>query len=220
MQEEWRSYKTPSCEIEVSNFGNVRGNKWHNKKVNVESLVVLINGRRCIKNHHFPIFQLVWFVFNGEKPKGYSIHHIDHNKLNDKLDNLVMLSRSEHAKHHALNRTKEHQEKLNKSCIGRKASDKAKQKMSKQRIGRHWFNNGTEEIFCYECPVGFTRGRLVGVMRKVADKHIGNIVWNKGKVGLQQAWNKGITKDSNESMKKISEAKKEYWKNKKGNVNS
>ena len=55
-------------------------------------------------------------------------------------------------------------------------------------------------------------------MRKVADKHIGNVVWNKDKVGLQQAWNKGITKDSNESMKKISEAKKEYWKNKKGNV--
>lgn len=39
-------------------------------------------------------------------------------------------------------------------------------------------------------------------MRKVADKHIGNVVWNKDKVGLQQAWNKGITKDSNESMKK------------------
>jgi very-short-patch-repair endonuclease len=32
-----------------------------------------------------------------------------------------------------------------------------------------------------------------------------NAVWNKGQKGLQVAWNRGLTKDTNESMKKMSE---------------
>ncbi len=35
----------------------------------------------------------------------------------------------------------------------------------------------------------------------------GRIPWNKGKTGLQKAWNKDLTKDSNDSVKKISESK-------------
>jgi len=46
----------------------------------------------------------------------------------------------------------------------------------------------------------------------------GHTPWNKGKKGLQIAWNKGLNKDTNESLrksgKKISEYRKGIWKNK------
>ena len=29
------------------------------------------------------------------------------------------------------------------------------------RTGRHWYNNGKENKFCYECPDGFVPGRLL-----------------------------------------------------------
>lgn len=41
---------------------------------------------------------------------------------------------------------------------GKKLSKEHKRKMSESKKGRHWFNNGKEEKFCYECPEGFVPG--------------------------------------------------------------
>ena len=71
-------------------------------------------------------------------------------------EELVFLTRAEHNKLH-----KE----------GKPLPDDAKKKiaeaMKKQRFGknnpaygRHWYNNGKENKYCYECPSGFTPGRL------------------------------------------------------------
>ena len=44
---------------------------------------------------------------------------------------------------------------------GRKFSKEAKKKMSLQKTGRHWYNDGKINKLCYECPDGFTPGRLL-----------------------------------------------------------
>jgi hypothetical protein len=44
---------------------------------------------------------LVWERVNGQKPKGYEIHHIDENKGNYSLGNLQLLSHSDHQRVHA-----------------------------------------------------------------------------------------------------------------------
>ena len=44
--------------------------------------------------------------------------------------------------------------------IGKKRSEETRKKMGEARKGRHWYNNGKENKFCYECPEGFTPGRL------------------------------------------------------------
>jgi len=49
-----------------------------------------------IKMHVF-----VWERENGEKPKGHDIHHVDEDKGNYKLDNLSLVSHSDHKKIHA-----------------------------------------------------------------------------------------------------------------------
>lgn len=44
--------------------------------------------------------QAVWIFYNGAIPDGYAVHHIDHNKDNNVISNLQLLSHSEHAKVH------------------------------------------------------------------------------------------------------------------------
>lgn len=42
----------------------------------------------------------IWEIINGEIPSGGIIHHKNHNSLDDKEENLVLLSREEHIKQH------------------------------------------------------------------------------------------------------------------------
>ena len=73
--------------------------------------------------------------------------------------------------------------KGNKYALGCKRSDETKKKMSESKKGKliseehknkiseankgnayakgmHWFNNGKENKYCYECPDGFVHGRI------------------------------------------------------------
>lgn len=57
----------------------------------------LVDGNRVL------LHQVVWAEANGytEVPKGHVVHHKDHNKNNNNPDNLELLSRKDHALHHA-----------------------------------------------------------------------------------------------------------------------
>ena len=67
--------------------------------------------------------------------------------------------------------------KGNKYSLGKKRSDEAKKKIGAAKkgkkhsaehnkkigaasIGKHWYNNGKETRFCFECPDGFIPGRI------------------------------------------------------------
>ena len=43
---------------------------------------------------------------------------------------------------------------------GKHLSEVHKNKLSDAHKGRHWYNNGKVDKFCYECPEGFVPGRL------------------------------------------------------------
>lgn len=43
----------------------------------------------------------VWKYHNGEIPKGWDVHHLDHNPANNQLDNLQCMPHGEHKKLHA-----------------------------------------------------------------------------------------------------------------------
>ena len=64
---------------------------------------VYMNGKYpavCIKGKNYHIHRLQWVKYHGEIPEGYVVHHKDENKLNWDIDNLELLSRSEHIKEH------------------------------------------------------------------------------------------------------------------------
>ena len=76
------------------------------------------DGRPYFKRHWIHQWQVHTHIGYEE---GYDIHHLDENKLNNSLSNLVYLTRSEHTKIH------------NKS--GKKLSEETKQKMSEAKKG-------------------------------------------------------------------------------------
>ena len=48
----------------------------------------------------------------------------------------------------------------NNPMYGKKHSEESLKKMSDAFKGRHWYNNGVVQIQSFECPIGFTKGRL------------------------------------------------------------
>ena len=69
--------------------------------------------------------------------------------------------------------SEEHKKKIgetkkgNKNMLGKKHSAESKKRMSEAMKGkniwtrgRHWYNNGKENKYCYECPEGFFPGML------------------------------------------------------------
>lgn len=53
--------------------------------------------RLMLHNHN-------WEKINGKIPIGYEIHHVDFNKINNSIENLQLVTPSEHTKIHALDR--------------------------------------------------------------------------------------------------------------------
>jgi predicted Zn-ribbon and HTH transcriptional regulator len=43
----------------------------------------------------------IWKAANGPIPDGYHVHHVDHDALNNSLDNLACIPKREHIDHHA-----------------------------------------------------------------------------------------------------------------------
>lgn len=51
--------------------------------------------RKNKKRYNRYVHRLVWETFKGEIPKGFEINHIDHNKQNNNLQNLELVTRSQ-----------------------------------------------------------------------------------------------------------------------------
>lgn len=47
------------------------------------------------------LHRAVWEHFNGDIPKGFAVHHKDHDKSNNQIENLVLKQGRDHAKYHA-----------------------------------------------------------------------------------------------------------------------
>lgn len=73
---------------------------------------------------------------HGEIPKGYEIHHVDHNPLNNDLSNLIALPQSEHKKIHKEEITEEQLNKLQKN-LNKNARPRANE-WHKSEVGKEW----------------------------------------------------------------------------------
>ena len=56
--------------------------------------------------------------------------------------------------------SEEHKKKISEANKGHPVSAETKNKLSEVHKGKHWYNNGQINKFCYECPDGFVPGRL------------------------------------------------------------
>ena len=126
----------------------------------------------------YPIHHLQVHTHYGWK-QGMDIHHLDENKLNNALSNLVYLTRSEHMKIHMEGKhfSDEHKRKMSEAHKGRIFSEEAKRKMSEAKSGENhpcygtkfkWINDGIQNRRCpreEDIPEGFVRGMLKNINR-------------------------------------------------------
>ena len=80
--------------IEKTKYAYFNGYKFTKDNNTGYYLSSLINGKR-VRLHRY-----VWEYYNGAIPKGYHIHHKDHNKDNNDIDNLELLTEKEHKQRH------------------------------------------------------------------------------------------------------------------------
>lgn len=57
--------------------------------------------RVSINGKPHAVHRLVWRLHNGAIPKGYEIHHRNEDKLDNRIENLELVSKVEHRKRHA-----------------------------------------------------------------------------------------------------------------------
>ena len=81
----------------------------------------------------------VWEYYNGPIPNGYHIHHIDRNKSNNQIENLILLKESAHRKLHANTLTLNERERR-KENITQRAMPKAKIWHGSEE-GHEWHKN-------------------------------------------------------------------------------
>lgn len=142
---------------------------------NVQELKIA-KGRSYFKSVVVHKIQM-WTNFGWRDGKVWAIHHLDENKLNNSLSNLVYLTRSEHIrlhnkgnkKHLGFHHSEESKKKISESMKGKhwNLSEKTKKRMSKSRKGLNtwtkglrWFNDGLKNYLCKECPPGCVEGRI------------------------------------------------------------
>lgn len=59
----------------------------------------------------------VWEFYNCKIPKGYDIHHKDHDKSNNDIENLQLMKNGEHQKLHGAELTEERKEQMRKNLL-------------------------------------------------------------------------------------------------------
>lgn len=85
----------------------------------------------------------VWEYYNGEIPKGYEVHHKDMDKNNNEIENLQLLSKSEHTKFHG-NMLDENRRKQLRENMIKNVMPKAKAWHSTPE-GKEWHSKHAKE---------------------------------------------------------------------------
>ena len=110
-----------------------------------------------------PLHRQIWVDNFGEIPKGFHIHHKDQNTLNNQLDNLELISASNHAKSHS-NQPERLQKQREFAIANNKMLQEATKKWRHSTEGKEWHSKHTKEsvnkpkfVTCFECGKEGTR---------------------------------------------------------------
>lgn len=95
----------------------------------------------------------VWEYYNCEIPKGYEVHHKDHNKGNNDIENLQLLKKSAHSKLHRAEMTEEQKENMRKR-LEEKARPAASE-WHKSEEGRKWHSEQQKKIWEDKKPMRY-----------------------------------------------------------------
>lgn len=111
----------------------------------------------------------IWEKQNGKIPEGMSIHHIDHNKMNNEIENLQCVSSDDHARIHAAEWNESRRSRQRELFMGIAAP--AAVKWHKSDEGRKWHAEHARDIakrrrpkkyICMQCGKEFESTAIQG----------------------------------------------------------
>ena len=99
---------------------------------------------------HNCFHQYIWMVANGcDIPKGYDIHHMDGNKLNNSIYNLELVEHTLHIVEHKQNISEETKNKMSKQVAQYTLDGElVKVWISANECGRNGFDQGNVSACC------------------------------------------------------------------------
>ena len=128
------------------------------------------------KLHH-----IIWEEVNGKIPKGYEIHHIDGNKLNNSIYNLKLLSIKEH--HDLHNIGKQH---TNESIEKIKEKNRNNFRQNLKPIEQYDINGNLIQIWLsarqIERELGFYHSNIIKCCKGICNQAY-NFIWQYNKKG-------------------------------------
>ena len=114
-----------------------------------------LKGRKHSLEHNMKVSK----ALKGRIPGMLDKHH--------SKETIKKISEANKGKHLHLKGTtlsEEHKRKISEAHKGKKLSEEHKRKISEankvNNIGKHWYNNGIENVFAFECPEGFVKGQI------------------------------------------------------------
>ena len=138
--------------IYENDYAIVDGLRFRKDKKTGYYLSTYINGKR------YRLHRYLYEKYKGNIPKGYEVHHKDHNKDNNNLNNLILLSTKEHKLLHGRELTKEQRE-FYKNNLNEKARPKAIE-WHKSEEAKEWHkeqykktlgNRKPQKLICEQC---------------------------------------------------------------------
>ena len=116
------------------------------KTIQLDGMAFTRSGRPYYYNSANRIYlhRYVWEKAHGEIPMGFEVHHIDGNPANNELDNLTLMTSSEHRNHHVKELTDERREWMRKN-LNTKARPKAIE-WHQSKEGREWHKKHYEQM--------------------------------------------------------------------------
>ena len=107
-----------------------------------DKIYTLYRGEKYFSKGTKRLHRVVWEVHNGEIPGGYDIHHKDHDKTNNQIDNLELVNSGEHRSLHVKMYHRNNPDAARKNL--EKVQDKCRE-WHKSEKGNEWHKNHYEE---------------------------------------------------------------------------
>lgn len=96
------------------------------------------------------LHRVVWEYHNGEIPKGHHVHHIDGNRLNNSIENLILVTAKDHMSHHMKSEDRKEQSRINI----KKAIEKAPEWHGSEE-GKKWHSEQSKDTWGKREPVEY-----------------------------------------------------------------
>ena len=90
------------------------------------------------------LHRYVWRFYNGDIPDGYNVHHVDEDKANNEIENLLLLPKGEHSSLHGNERWKREPDKMIENLI--ENAIPASKAWHASEEGRKWHSSHSRQI--------------------------------------------------------------------------